>query len=90
MKRPNITPRPWTQNADTVWRKIGSADQPIIVHPNYSAMAQNDARAIAALPALLEALEDALKWEAEVPAPYRDFPFIQKTRAALMLAGYEF
>ena len=49
-----------------------------------------NARAIAAVPALLEALELALAWEKEVPAPYRDFPFIRKAKAALTLAGYTF
>jgi len=92
MKRPQITPGPWTQNADTVWRKIGSANQPIIIHPNYSAMAQNDARAIAALPALLEALELA---EATIQRLAPDGSrATQGTRDvianALRLAGYEF
>lgn len=50
--------------------------------------AENDARLIAAAPAMAEALEAALAWEKEVPAPYRDFPFIRAIKAALIAAGY--
>lgn len=60
MKRPNITPGEWTQNADTVWRSTRGKTHPVVVQPNHSAQSIADARAIAALPDLLEALERSL------------------------------
>ena len=94
MKRPQITPGPWnfTKGITPCIRASIDRHQVNVAKTIYGSHdeALANARAIAALPALLEALEEALKWEAEVPAPYRNFPFIQKTRSALTLAGYEF
>jgi len=98
MKRPNITPGPFAlkagRNIETpsgtfylAYARDKENSAPFFKCPNELTAIT---KAAAALPALLEALEGALKWEAEVPAPYRNFPFIQKTRAALRLAGYEF
>jgi hypothetical protein len=94
MTRPQITPGPWTQNADTVWRKIGIADQPIIVHPNYSAMAQNDARAIAAMPSVYEAAS-SMVFEASITDHGDNYVEVSRKKymaliSALTLAGYEF
>ena len=98
MKRPQITPGLFTLKAGrnietpsgTFYLTYGREKD--TSRPLFSSPVELDAiaKAAAALPALLEALEEALKWEAEVPAPYRNFPFIQKTRSALTLAGYEF
>ena len=42
-----------------------------------------------AVAGLVEALEMALRWAAEVPSPYREFPFIAAARAALAKARGE-
>lgn len=101
MTRPNITPGPWhISSLDQIWDETGEikvaeiCELPRVyiagfMRPNSQQESAN-ARAIAAVPALLEASEAALKWSGEVPSPYRDWPFIQKARAALTAAGYQF
>lgn len=51
---------------------------------------KHDAKAISLVPQLLSevitlrnALQQAIEWSKEVPAPYREFPFIVSARAAL-------
>jgi len=53
MKRPNITPGVWADNAGTVWMQSGCA----VVHPHTGTQTITNAQAIAALPDLLAALE---------------------------------
>lgn len=91
MKRPNITPGPW---------HIGINPGPIVYGPKseqvanmHVAMLPRDehranARAIAAVPALLEALE-LLTDTSNALCPV-DHPAFSKARAALIAAGYQF
>ena len=87
MTRPNITLGEWIQNADTVWRD----GQPIIIHPNYAQASLADAKAIAALPKLLEALELMLSSD---PKSGQSRLWVEAVKAkaseALTLAGYTF
>jgi hypothetical protein len=90
MKRPPITPGPWNYSLNAAqkpavyvtdqWFNVMDSSAPIDAEAN--------ARAIAALPALLEALEGLLadKYLAEPINADRMKP----ARAALRLAGYEF
>lgn len=48
-----------------------------------------DARLLAAAPEMLEALRGIEAWVAEVPRPYREFPFVVAARAAIARATGE-
>lgn len=48
-----------------------------------------NARLIAAAPELLAACKMAIDWANDVPAPYREFPFIAAVRAAIAKAEAE-
>lgn len=97
MTRPNITPGPWVNNADTVYMGQKSAFLAVCSPWNHPESVAN-ARAIAAVPALLEALEAML----EAYAPYHQqtvdhrgnedslHSSVKKARAALTAAGYQF
>jgi hypothetical protein len=97
MKRPQITPGPWkacqetTRGEFVTETRIRSADDSHIAHVTPCAVEAN-ARAIASVPALLEALELA-ETTIQRLAP-NGSRATQGTRdviaAALTLAGYEF
>ena len=94
MTRPNITPGPWHYTKG-VSPSVNSQIERTPVNIARTIYGSHDealanARVIAAVPALLEALEDAIKWSEEAPAPYRNWSFIQKARSALIAAGYQF
>ena len=101
MTRPNITPGSWhVSSLDQIWDETGDikiaeiCELPRVyiagsMRPNSEQETANS-KAIAAVPALLEALEAALKWSEAAPAPYRDWHFIQQARSALTAAGYQF
>ena len=84
MKRPNITPGEWKQNVDTVWVEAGT----ITCFPHHAEKSIANAQAIAALPDLLEAMENALPWlhceKNNAKGPHA------KIAAALIKAGYTF
>ena len=102
MKRPQITPGPWnfTKGITPCIRASIDRHQVNVAKTIYGSHdeALANARAIAALPALLEALEAML----EAYAPFHQLSVdhkggeeglhsaVRKTRAALTLAGYEF
>jgi hypothetical protein len=106
MKRPNITPGPWNFTKGVIPCISASIDrhQVNVAKTIYGSHdeALTNARAIAALPALLEALEktaEALEDAREIildldpDAHVRTRPLsdrIAKTHSALRLAGYEF
>ena len=88
MKKPDITPGQW-RVADTGISVLSNQSTTGVVNDGVAeAYSRANARFIAAAPAMAEALEAALAWEKEVPAPYRDFPFIRAIKAALIAAGY--
>ena len=84
MTRPNITPGPWINNADTVYMGQKPAFLAVCSPWNHPQSVAN-ARAIAAVPALLEALEIIHANAAESPEWIR-----RHTTAALIAAGYQF
>lgn len=105
MKRPNITPGPWKEARKSHFCIVGNGGTFVAdMRPSASTAGistprqEANARAIAALPALLEALESML----EAYAPFHQHSVshkggeeglhsaVRKTRAALRLAGYEF
>ena len=94
MTRPNITPGPWNFQPcpENTWNVSGHIVAKNSRQETATAMVKGEAnaRAIAAVPALLEALEAAIQWSEAVPAPYRDWHFIKKARSALISAGYQF
>lgn len=109
MTRPNITPGPWhVSNLDQIWDETGDikiaeiCELPRVyiagsMRPNSEQETANS-KAIAAVPALLEALEAML----EAYAPYHQqtvdhrgneeslHSSVKKARAALIAAGYQF
>lgn len=105
MKRPTITLEKWTQTADTVW--LDSRTSAVVTtidrngqvtRANHSADCAN-ARAIAALPALLTALEAlhaigkdgvAMRHETGKPTWSALEETKKLTQAALIEAGYTF
>lgn len=89
MKRPNITPGPWrlalyNYRASVTESGLPVADLQACHHVPYGA----SARAIAAVPELLAALETALSVIEDLPYP-ANYP-AEALRAALTKAGYEF
>ena len=95
MKRPQITPGPWKLSEDEMEvfqtsNVYNSEGQTITLGSSALPQLQRkaNARAIAALPALLEALELALSVIEDLPYP-QNWP-AEKLRAALRLAGYKF
>jgi hypothetical protein len=100
MKRPQITPGPWqVRQGDLVYsdhkgRFVCDCERtPYEKRPAPpDEQDRINARAIAALPALLEALEACLERMDKVQA-MTDYPLAwprEQARAALRLAGYEF
>jgi len=96
MKRPNIIPGPWKLGLRASERFIYGALGAEVCNPNgfFNNEAENlaNARVIAALPALLEALESCLERMDKVQA-MTDYPLAwprEQARSALRLAGYEF
>ena len=96
MKRPNITPGPWKEARKSHFCIVGKggtfvADmRPWASAPGLSTPRQEaNARAIAALPALLEALEAVYAHRKGEHLCMESAPYNQIT-AALTLAGYEF
>lgn len=87
MTRPNITPGPWINNADTVYMGQKPAFLAVCSPWNHLQSVAN-ARAIAAVPALLEALE-LLTDTSNALCPV-DHPAFSKARSALTAAGYQF
>jgi len=100
MKRPNITPGPWQLSSDyNSGRKDGQRIAIICApHPegggqNIAEAVQRDARAIAALPDLLSALEDTYAglsalWAIHAHGAQNDT--LEAAKAALIKAGYTF
>ena len=87
MTRPNITPGPWEEEfpAHGFYDPIGSnGDRVCFIHHGINNTNAN-ARAIAAVPALLNALETIHANAAESPEWIR-----RHTIAALTAAGYQF
>jgi hypothetical protein len=94
MKRPPITPGPWNFTKGVIPCIFASIDrhQVNVAKTIYGSHdeALTNARAIAALPALLEALEKCHAFFREVQrCGYCDHE-ADNTRSALRLAGYEF
>jgi len=99
MKRPQITPGPWKEARKSHFCIVGNGGTFVAdMRPSASTAGistprqEANARAIAAIPALLEALEDCLQSLQRLPdSPdaYRATCIFQ-AREALRLAGYEF
>lgn len=85
MKKPNITNGRWAANAGTVWMHEGKS---AVCHPLNDAQSVVNARAIAALPDLLAALEAALLRLDSHDA--QSAPEALQIREALKKAGYTF
>ena len=100
MKRPQITPGPWIldpdERRDGFWIDSDTTEPEEIANActSYvdSAQALANARAIAALPALLEALEDAYDTLKAIHFQAYDgcHESEENIKNALRLAGYEF
>lgn len=84
------TPGPWiddghdgedTQIVNSKWGGVAR-----IVYNGDCSQRVANAKLIAAAPELLEALKMAVAWRDEVPAPYRDFPFIKSAMQAIAKA----
>lgn len=90
-KRPNITAGPWVlshKDSAVVLTTANKAEatNPIVAEcPGYKLEREANARAITALPELLEALEKIESELADI-----DLPFPAYAREALKKAGYEF
>lgn len=99
MTRPNITPGPWRESHSNInaishgqWFKLAKADCKHLTDAgNYA-----NARAIAAVPALLEALEDLHRLasiqlnQSATMDGLVNCDAIAKARSALIAAGYQF
>lgn len=107
MTNPNITPGPWHINGEEIEglaapRESSSYYAPVCTMENEweKSIAEANARAIAAVPALLEALELLFTaYEGQTKATNGDelSPFIvdevlamEKAKSALIAAGYQF
>jgi len=53
---------------------------------NFPEVNRANAQLIAAAPDLLEAARSAIEWAAQVPYPYREWPFVCRLRAAIAKA----
>lgn len=95
--KPKHTPGPWHIDpvhalSGQVWagaRHVASFTVPEEPHrPRLETIGETHANAIlgAAAPDLLAALQEAVKWAEDAPAPYRDWPFIKAARAAIAKA----
>lgn len=90
MNRPNITPGPWKDNgfinaSERIVIESDAAQVAEVYYPSCYLTRNANARAIAAVPALLEALEIIHANAAESPEWIR-----RHTTAALIAAGYQF
>lgn len=93
MTRPNITPGPWINNADTVYMGQKPAFLAVCSPWNHLQSVAN-ARAIAAVPALLEALEMLVKESgrslADLDPDISGHKPLIAAYSALTAAGYQF
>ena len=87
MTRPNITPDPWKANGFHIIAKDKTIVAAVSWEDNVKGRQDANAQAIAAVPALLEALEGALLFIAATP---HDPALLHRTQAALTKAGYKF
>lgn len=97
MTRPNITPGPWKDNgfinaSERIVIESEAAQVAEVYCPSCYATRNANARAIAAVPALLEALETASGAIGQLgEAANIDTSAVQKhIRSALVAAGYQF
>ena len=102
MKRPNITPGPWKEARKSHFCIVGNGGTFVAdMRPSASTSGistprqEANAKAIAALPALLEALEGLLSRASSLDQSathdgLQNCDAIANARSALTLAGYEF
>ena len=93
MKCPNITPGEWkATNVNGTYVVRDSTHRTVSENPGVTYQDDANARAIAALPELLAALEDCLQSLERMPETEGAYKFtcINQAKAALIKAGYTF
>lgn len=88
MQKPVMTPGSWVANVDTVW--TSRSTHLITCFPIHDEQSRGNARAIAALPDLLAALEAVYAYTMANPDNRDLQPLHLQTVAGLTKAGYTF